>query len=94
MVAEATDAETLLTQAEATQPDVIVLDRDMCDRPLEELIPALHRLDPQPRVVLLDSRPESEQAALAAGADAFVFKGPPPESLLIAIESVRLKREG
>ena len=38
VVAEATDAETLLTQAEATQPDVILLDRDMCDRPLEEVI--------------------------------------------------------
>jgi NarL family two-component system response regulator LiaR len=94
VVAEATDAETLLTQAEATQPDVIVLDGDLCDRPLEEFIPTLHQLDLQPRVVLLDSRPESKQAALAAGADAFVVKGTPPKSLLIAIESVRLKREG
>jgi DNA-binding NarL/FixJ family response regulator len=93
VVAEASDIRTLLTQAETTQPDVILLDGDMCDRPLEELIPALHGLEPQPGVILLSSPSGSKPAALAAGADAFITKDAPPKNLLIAFESVRLQRE-
>ena len=52
VVAEAADIQVLLTQAEATQPDVILLEWALCDRPLEELISALHLLESQPGVIL------------------------------------------
>lgn len=94
VVGEASDIQTLLTQAEDTQPEVILLDGDLCDRPLGELIHALHLLESQPGVVLLSSPSGSKQAALDAGADAFVVKDAPPKSLLIAFESIRSKREG
>ena len=94
VVAEAADLGTLLTQAEATHPDVILLDRDLCDQPLEQLIPTLQLLEPRPVVFLVNIRPESQPFAKAAGVDAIVLTGDPPKSLLIAIESVRLEREG
>jgi DNA-binding NarL/FixJ family response regulator len=94
VVAEADDIQALLTQAEATQPDVILLDWDLCNRPLADLISALHLLFSQPGLVLINAPAESKQAALASGADACVVKGAPPKSLLLAIESVRLMREG
>ena len=40
-------------------------------------------------VIVLSGNPEVEQAALAAGADAFVSKGDPPELLLEAIANVK-----
>ena len=93
VVAEADDIQTLLTQAEATEPDVILLDWDVCSRPLADLISALHLLESQPGLILINAPAESKQAALAVGADACVVKGAPPKSLLLAIESVRLMRK-
>ena len=93
VVAEAGDIQTLLTQAEAAQPDVILLDWDVSSRPLADLISALHLLESQPGLILINAPAESKQAALAAGADACVVKGAPPKSLLLAIEAVRLMRK-
>ena len=93
VVAEAGDIPVLLTQAQATQPDVILLDWDLCDRPLEELITALHQLENQPGVIIINTTPESGQAALTAGADAFIVRGDPSKRMLVAIESIRLMRE-
>jgi DNA-binding NarL/FixJ family response regulator len=58
-----------------------------------DLISALRHLDFHPAVIALDVRLETEQAALAAGADIYVFKGDPPKRLLIAIESIRLRND-
>jgi DNA-binding NarL/FixJ family response regulator len=93
VVAKADDIQTLLTQAEATQPDVILLDWDLCNRAPADLMAALHLLFSQPGLILINAPAESKQAALAAGADACVVKGAPPKSLLLAIESVRLMRK-
>jgi DNA-binding NarL/FixJ family response regulator len=93
VVAEAADVQTLLTRAEATQPDMVLLDWDLCDRPLEDLVSALHQLESRPGVILTNAAPESKQEALDAGAGAFVARGEDPRSLLLAIEKVRLERQ-
>ena len=93
VVVEAGDIPVLLTQAQATQPDVILLDWGLCDEPLEELITALHLLENQPGVIIINTTPESGQAALTAGADAFIVRGDPSKRMLVAIESIRLMRE-
>jgi len=49
------------------------------------LLSALRRACPDLRVIVLSGRPEARRAALAAGADAFVYKCDPPERLLAAI---------
>jgi DNA-binding NarL/FixJ family response regulator len=93
VVAEAADIQILLTQAEATQPDLILLEWDLVDRPLEELISALQLLESQPGVILINTTRESKKTPVPAGVDALVIKGDPPKNLMIAIETIRLKRE-
>ena len=93
VVAQAGDIRTLLTRAEATQPDIILLDWNLCDRPPEVLISALHLLESRPWVIAMNLAPESKQATLAAGPDAFVLRGDPPKRLLLAIETVRSEPE-
>jgi DNA-binding response OmpR family regulator len=60
----------------------VLLDWELPGRPAAALLFALHGLDYHPRIIVLSTRPESEPDALAAGADAFVWKGDPPEILL------------
>jgi DNA-binding NarL/FixJ family response regulator len=43
---------------------------------------------PRLKVVALSGRSEARQSALAAGADAFVSKGSPPERLLAALNTI------
>ena len=93
VVVKAADAQTLLARAKASQPDVVLLDWDLCDRPLKELVSALHQLDSRPGVILTNATPGSKQVALAAGAGAFVARGQDPKSLLLAIETIRIQRK-
>lgn len=92
-VGEACDAPTLIEAAEATQPDLILLDwelpylRTAQDR--RRLLNALHQRCPNVRVIALSGEIESGRRALAAGADIFVSKVEPPERLLCALRSLR-----
>jgi DNA-binding NarL/FixJ family response regulator len=85
VVGEVSDAKDLVSQAQALQPDLILLEWELPGRREGDLLSSLRTLDLQPRVIVLSQRPESEKAALAAGADAFVSKAEPPEQLLSAL---------
>jgi len=84
IVAEATEAESLLTQAEALKPELVLLDWDLPERPAD-LVDRLHAIHPRPQVVVMSSRLETGRAALTAGADAFVSKVDDPDWLLEAL---------
>ena len=56
------------------------------------LILAIKGLDVTPEVIALSRRPESEAAALTAGADAFVSKTDPPEKVLEALRTLAQDR--
>jgi DNA-binding NarL/FixJ family response regulator len=49
------------------------------------ILTSLRKCASQPLIVVLSGHPEAEKKSLAAGADAFVFKGDPPEQLLRTI---------
>jgi len=69
-----------------TQPDLIVLDWSLCGRECTALMAALpHR----PRVLALVRRTDEQMQALAAGADAAVSLGAPPEHLLTCFRELR-----
>jgi DNA-binding NarL/FixJ family response regulator len=89
VVGEAAHAAELLARAGETAPDVVLLGWDLPGLPAAELPAALRRACPGARLIVLSSRPEARQAALAAGADAFVSKIDPPERLLAAISACR-----
>ncbi len=93
VVAEAADAQTLLAQAKANKPDAVLLDWDLCDRPLEQLVSTLRQIESRPDVILTNAAPGSKQVAIDAGAGTFVARGHDSRDLLLAIESVRIQRE-
>jgi DNA-binding NarL/FixJ family response regulator len=100
VVGEAAEAEDLLVQIKATRPDLMLLDWELPGLSLansvgpgKHLLSVLHTFYPNLRVIALSGRLEARQAALAAGADAFVSKGDPPERLLTTLRTIGLKYE-
>lgn len=99
VVAEAGEADDLLTQVRAHRPEVVLLDWELPDgqdcgpspRLRHSLLSSLRSASPSLAVIALSGRPEAGHAALASGADAFVSKGDPPERLL---ETLRSMHEG
>ena len=85
VVGEAIEADELLAQVETARPDIVLLDWELPGLPRHDVLPALRARCPRLKVIALSGRPEARQAALAAGADAFVSKGDPPEQLLAAM---------
>ncbi len=82
LVGEAVDADGLLSLSEKLHPDLILVDRELPGSPIEDLIAALHLLDPKPVVIVMNSDRTYERRLLQAGADVFVSKGDNPEGLL------------
>jgi DNA-binding NarL/FixJ family response regulator len=85
IIGEVSDAETLLSQALALQPDLILLEWELQGWPAHKLLSALRALELPTQVIVLSRRPESEPGALAAGADGFVGKADGPEQLLAVL---------
>ena len=86
ILGEAVDATGLLDWLKAAHPDLVLLDWELPGLPAAELLRLLHGQWPGLLVVALSSQPGVRQAALDAGADAFVSKGDPPERLLAAVQ--------
>jgi DNA-binding NarL/FixJ family response regulator len=89
LVGETSKAETLLPLIEGTRPDLVLLDWGLLDQPIDELLSALRGLDFQVEVIVLSSQPDIQETALAAGVEAFVSKGDPPESLLTTLRALQ-----
>ena len=84
IVGEATTMESLLEQAAATHPDVVLLDWELLGKPKTDRILVLRSVVPGAQVIVISARPES--ASRAEAADAFVNKTDPPERILAVIQ--------
>lgn len=93
VVGEAAEANVLLTIAETVVPDLLLLDWELPGARAgdggQRLLRRLHKCCPRVAVIVLSGRPESAIQAMDAGADYFVSKADPPESLLYAVREVR-----
>lgn len=85
VVGEAASVDELLARVVRFCPDLVLLDWNMAAPLAAGLLLALRCDCPGVGVIILSGRPEAHEAALTAGADAFVSKGNPPEHLLAAI---------
>jgi DNA-binding NarL/FixJ family response regulator len=85
VVGEAAEASSAQQQAAHLRPDLLLLDWELPGAIGASLLDSLHTAAPAMRSIALSSRPEARPLALAAGADAFVSKGDPPDCLLAAI---------
>ena len=79
----------LFAQVAASQPDVVLLDWQLPDRPAVSVLADLHSLERRPRIIVLCVRPEVEQEAKAAGADAFVSKTASSDQLVAILRQIR-----
>jgi len=70
-------------------PDLLLLDWELLGAIPEELLTSIHTRCPDIFTIVLDSESQTRQSALEAGANEFVGKNEPPESLLAAIKSSR-----
>ena len=87
ILGEAVDTTGLLDWLKAVDPDVILLDWELPGQPAVSLLCQIHSHRPGLRVIDLSGLPEARQAALAAGAYAFVSKGDPPEILVHTVHT-------
>ncbi len=89
---EAVDADDLLAQVQASHPDLVLLGWELPGLTSPGSLSALRKDHPDLLIIALSGRPEARQAALDAGANAFVSKGDPPERLLAAIADFHERR--
>lgn len=89
VVGEAHDSASCVAAAEATSPDVILLDLRMPGGDGVEALRALHRPDPAKVLVITSfTDPSAVLPAVRAGADGYVYKDIDPPALAAAIRAV------
>ena len=89
IVGEAEDVEQALERVAVQRPDLVLLDWELPGQNGDSALIKLRTAQPELVVIALSGRPEARRAALAAGADAFVSKGDPPERLLTVVDEYR-----
>ena len=92
VVSTASEAASLRALLRTARPDLVLLDWDLPGHDPSSLLIEAKRLRSPPHVILLGKDQNVKQAALAAGADAFVLRGDLPDELLAAIRHARLQR--
>jgi DNA-binding NarL/FixJ family response regulator len=85
----ASEGDGLTALIRSSQPDLVVVDWDLPGHSPSKIIARSHRRSAHVSFIALGTSPADKEAALAAGADAFVVKGDPPGRLLSAFRSVR-----
>ncbi len=96
LIGEAVSVDELITVASEQTADLILVDKDLPGGPIEDLITALHAIEPKPIVIAMTSELGYGRRLLSAGADAIVSKNDQPEWLLMTLRRYahRLGHEG
>ena len=87
------NSHELLSCLEALCPDVVLLDCDLPGLPTAELLAQIKAQDAKLKVLVLCSRIDRGQAAVAAGARTFVDMTSHPRRLLTALHVLQLESE-
>ncbi len=85
VIGDAVDAISLLLKIQECCPDLILLSWDLPGLDALNSLNTLRNVCPNGRIVILSGRPEAQQEAIVAGANAFVSKTDPPDKLLSTI---------
>ena len=89
VVGEAGDWATTLAQAPVSRSDMLLIDWDLLPNSPTEALDTLRKACPAALVIILISHLDArQQAALSAGADAFISKGETPERVAERLRSV------
>jgi len=89
VVGEAADWTTTLAQAPLSRTDMLLIDWDLLPNSPSAALDELRRACPAALVIVLISHLDArQQAALSAGADAFISKGEMPERVAERLRTV------
>jgi DNA-binding NarL/FixJ family response regulator len=86
---EAEEINSLISIAEFTHPDLVLLDWELSDQLMADTISTLRRIVPEIRIIALSGRPEAAKTAMEAGVDGFASKGENSDRLLDVIRSIK-----
>lgn len=86
IIGQVSSMESLLSEAAATRPDIIIMAWELPGEPGLGRLEALRQKAPHAFIMVSSARPEN--ARLAEGADAFLCKTDPPETILQAIQGI------
>ncbi len=89
VVAEAADGREAVQLVQAVQPDVVLMDVCMPNMDGLDATQIIKTSWPETRVIVLTINGSYQTEAFAAGADAFIVKGPSTKKLLEAITTTR-----
>jgi len=81
--------EGLLTMMRASQPELLLLDHELTQQTTIQIIRDIHQLKVQCKVIVLSIDPNIRELTLAAGADGFIDKSYPPDTLLPILRNMR-----
>ena len=82
IVGEAADWETALAAVPASRAEMLLVEWDLLPRAPTQALEGLRKLCPDGMAIVLISRLDPRrQAALSAGADAFISKAEPPDRM-------------
>jgi DNA-binding NarL/FixJ family response regulator len=84
VVAQVNSTESLLEEAAATCPDIVILDCELLGETCAQCITQLRRILPEARIIATSVH--FEYGSQAEGADAFVCKFDPPEKILEVVQ--------
>ncbi|MCX6035835.1 MAG: response regulator [Chloroflexi bacterium] len=85
---EAADWSTTLAQAPVSRTDMLLVDWDLLPSAPSAALEELRKNCPPALVIVIISHLDTRQAALSAGADAFISKGETPERVAERLRAV------
>jgi CheY-like chemotaxis protein len=88
-IAETCDAAGTLAELTQRHADVVLLDWELPGLDPGDLVNRIKLLRPSCAVVAMSGQPDARNGSLARGADAFVSKNEPPDTLLVLLGLVR-----
>ncbi|MEO6062281.1 MAG: response regulator [Thermoflexales bacterium] len=82
-------ARDLLAAVDATHPEIVMVDWELPGLNPRQAVAALRQHGEGPQIVAMSAFLLAARAALAAGADVFISKTDPPESVLAILRRLR-----
>ena len=86
VIGDAMDAYKLLNLVIENPPDLVLMDSELPGMANTNLINELHKVKPQPIVVVMGTSNAQGRMLVKSGADAFVSKSDPPDKMLKTIQ--------
>jgi len=86
IVGTVSDSKGLLSLIATNTPNLVLLDWDLPDRPVEIVMPEIKRWAADTKIIVIGLRESDKDTALQNGAEDFLLKGDPPEKLKGAIK--------